>query len=99
MPLSLKPSMLPVLVVLLLLPSLAAAQQSNAPVPVPLGAAFVTTGPSAFSSYQTFVDEPVVNWKSANDTVGRIGGWRAYAKEAAAVATKPSAQPGPVAKP
>ncbi|MBL0422562.1 hypothetical protein JI739_19610 [Ramlibacter sp. AW1] len=23
-----------------------------------------------------------MNWKDANDTVGQIGGWRAYAKEA-----------------
>lgn len=56
---------------ILLLPSLAAAQQSRA------------AAPSVFSNYQTFVDEPIANWKSANDTVARIGGWRAYAKEAA----------------
>lgn len=26
--------------------------------------------------------EKVSSWKAANDTVGHIGGWRAYAKEA-----------------
>lgn len=66
-----KPQHWLVLPMLLLLPSLAAAQQSRA------------AAPSAFSTYRTFVDEPVANWKSANDTVARIGGWRAYAKEAA----------------
>lgn len=38
---------------------------------------------SALQGYQPFRDEPVRPWKDANDTVGKIGGWRAYAKEAA----------------
>lgn len=37
---------------------------------------------SAFDSYQKFKDEQVGSWKSANDEVGRIGGWREYAKDA-----------------
>jgi hypothetical protein len=37
---------------------------------------------SAFEGYQNFADEKVQSWKEANDTVGRIGGWRTYAKEA-----------------
>ncbi len=37
---------------------------------------------SAFESYQPFTDEKTANWKEANDLAGRIGGWRAYAKEA-----------------
>ena len=36
---------------------------------------------STFDSYQRFTDEKVGSWRDANDTVGRIGGWRAYAKE------------------
>jgi hypothetical protein len=32
--------------------------------------------------YKAFVDEKVTSWKAANDKVGQIGGWRAYAKEA-----------------
>jgi len=38
---------------------------------------------SAFENYQTYTDEKVINWKAANDNTGRIGGWQAYAKEAA----------------
>ena len=38
---------------------------------------------SAFEDYKPYTDEKVVNWQEANDNTGRIGGWRAYAKEAA----------------
>ena len=38
---------------------------------------------SALEGYQPYTDEKTVNWKEANDTAGRIGGWRAYAKQAA----------------
>lgn len=38
---------------------------------------------SAFEGYRRLTDEPVVSWKGANDNVGRIGGWRVYAREAA----------------
>lgn len=34
-------------------------------------------------------------WRDANDTVERIGGWRAYAREAAASAAAASAPAGP----
>ena len=37
---------------------------------------------SPIVNYQPFVDEKVTSWKAANDQVGQIGGWRAYAKEA-----------------
>lgn len=37
---------------------------------------------SPIADYQPFVDEKVTSWKTANDQVGQIGGWRAYAKEA-----------------
>ena len=37
---------------------------------------------SAFEDYRPFGDQPVESWKGANDTVGRIGGWKAYAQEA-----------------
>ncbi len=36
-------------------------------------------------------DEPRTDWKQANDTVARIGGWRAYAREAAAPSAPASA--------
>ena len=37
---------------------------------------------SAFEGYKPYTDDKLLNWKEVNDTTGRIGGWRAYAKEA-----------------
>lgn len=37
---------------------------------------------SALEGYQAFGDDKPIPWKEANDTVGKIGGWRAYAREA-----------------
>ncbi|MBC5767471.1 hypothetical protein H8R02_23595 [Ramlibacter sp. GTP1] len=37
---------------------------------------------SALEGYQPYSENKMVPWKEANDTVGKIGGWRAYAKEA-----------------
>lgn len=43
--------------------------------------------PSIFDRYQRFnTDTPLLDWRSANQTVQQIGGWRAYAREAAAAA-------------
>jgi hypothetical protein len=50
---------------------------------------------SAFSGYRRYGDEPVVPWKQANDEVGRIGGWKAYAKEAAGGSQEAGAPPAP----
>ena len=51
---------------------------------------------SAFKDYRRFDDAPAVHWRDANDTVDRIGGWRSYAREAAAPApTAPSSAPAP----
>ena len=47
---------------------------------------------SALEGYQPYTDEKIVNWKEANDTTARIGGWREYAKEAAQTPA-PAAQP------
>jgi len=38
---------------------------------------------SAFDHYQPFKDADLAPWKGANDTVRQVGGWRAYAREAA----------------
>jgi hypothetical protein len=48
---------------------------ANAPVPA-------VTYQSSFRAYRSFGDERVGDWQAANDTVGRIGGWRVYAREA-----------------
>lgn len=46
---------------------------------------------SAFDGYRRFADEQPINWRDANDTVKRIGGWRSYAREAAPGAPAPAA--------
>lgn len=52
-----------------------AAQTAPAPAPGPYR--------SALEGYQPYSETKLAPWKAANDTVGQIGGWRAYAKEAA----------------
>lgn len=42
--------------------------------------AMVSTA-SAFKNFKPFTDEPISNWKAANDEVARIGGWREYARQ------------------
>ena len=37
---------------------------------------------SAFSDYVPYSEQTIESWRQANDTVGEIGGWRTYAKEA-----------------
>lgn len=60
---------------------------------------------SALESYRPYTDEKLVDWKTANDTTARVGGWRAYAKEAGmpamdSMASKPDTlAPRPAAKP
>ena len=72
------------------------------------GAALEAPAPafrSALDGYQSFSDEKLVPWRDANDNVGRIGGWRVYAKEAQEGANGSKAAPpgpapgGPAAKP
>ena len=48
---------------------------------------------SAFEGYRPNTEAEVGKWRETNDLVGRIGGWRAYAKEAAAPDTPASAAP------
>lgn len=37
---------------------------------------------SELEGYQAYVPQPVAPWRSSNDRVGEIGGWRTYAREA-----------------
>lgn len=76
----------------LLLPATVLAQ--SAPRPDPLDAK-AGTAPLVYRSplagYKKLADEaPPVAWRNANDAVERIGGWRAYAREAAAAASAPA---------
>ena len=66
-----------------------AAHAQPAAVP-PTQPASLPAFQSAFEGYQPYTDDQTVDWKAANDTTARIGGWRAYAKEAAAPAVEPS---------
>ena len=50
---------------------------------------------SVFDSYKPYTDESVANWKQANDTTARIGGWREYAKQAQELPSKPASTPMP----
>jgi hypothetical protein len=68
---------------LLGLSSVASSQTAPAAVPsmkqaLPQPPAFR----SAFEGYQPYTDDGAPEWKKANDEVGKIGGWRAYAREA-----------------
>lgn len=64
-------------------PGAAAASAASAPAPYR----------SAFEAYQAFADQKIAPWRDSNDTVGKIGGWRAYAREASASGA-PAAAPG-----
>jgi hypothetical protein len=46
---------------------------------------------SPLSGYRRLGDDKRVSWKDANETVNRIGGWRAYAREAQREAQQPDA--------
>ena len=64
---------------------------------------------SPFADYRPLGEDKNTPWKDANDTVGKIGGWRAYAREAAdamkarnapdAAKAKPAAPSPPPAAP
>lgn len=60
--------------------------QDAARAPAPVSHPPVPAFESVFKGYRPFSDEKTAPWKEANDTVGRIGGWRAYAREAHAPA-------------
>ena len=48
---------------------------------------------SAFEGYRAYTDDAVTNWKAANDTTARVGGWREYAKQAQQPDNTPSVAP------
>lgn len=53
---------------------------------------------SALKNYQPYAEEKVKPWRETNDKVNALGGWRSYAKEAAAQMDKP-ATPMPTSAP
>lgn len=50
---------------------------SNPQAPVP-----AARYESAFAGSRPFADEPAASWRELNDRTGRVGGWRAYARQA-----------------
>lgn len=84
--------------------TLAIAQTTPQGRPDPLdGAADVprVVHRSPFAQYQRLAEQPVGSWREANETANRLGGWRAYAREArepapapAAAASQPASAPG-----
>jgi hypothetical protein len=71
---------------LLLSSSLAVAQPvstDGAAVPnAAAPAAFQLQYFSVFTHYQSFREQPLNSWQETNDNVGKIGGWRFYARDA-----------------
>ena len=37
---------------------------------------------SVFTNYRSFREQPLFSWQESNETAGKIGGWRFYAREA-----------------
>lgn len=80
----------------LLCTGLASAQTAS---PATVSTPAATGFRSAFEGYQPYTEEKTQAWKEANDTAGRIGGWRAYAKEAQQPAAADNAAPKAAAQP
>lgn len=59
------------------------AQGSISMTPPPVTAIETLNYLSVFKNYQPYSEEEVTSWQKANATVEKIGGWKAYAKEAA----------------
>lgn len=76
---------------------LAGPAQAQTPAAAPAPTMDALAYRSALADYQAYQGQPVQPWRQANDEVGRIGGWRAYAREAAQAA--PSLAPAPLSAP
>lgn len=80
-----------------------ASTQPGRPDPLdPLAQVPAATYVSPFANYQRLGDDQRVPWSQANETVNRIGGWRAYLREAnqadaAPPSPTPAAPPAPTA--
>ncbi|MBC7957044.1 MAG: hypothetical protein H7Y33_14385 [Cytophagales bacterium] len=79
-------------------PATSASTAIPATPAIPAAAARSSSGyQSAFDGYRVFNEQKVLSWRESNDLVGRIGGWQAYAREAAGAEAMPVGQdPAPV---
>lgn len=55
--------------------------QATPPDPAVAGAVAPLVYESPLANYRRFTPQSPGSWREANDTVGRIGGWQAYAAE------------------
>ena len=53
--------------------------------------------PSTLAAYRRTADTPAGDWKAANEQVARIGGWRAYLREASRTEPAHAARPASAA--
>jgi hypothetical protein len=97
-------------VIALTVASAASAQTDRAAKPDPLdphASVPAVRHESSLSGFRRLTDQKPVPWREANETVGRIGGWRTYAREAREPAPSESTpaagssaeSPTPAAKP
>ena len=59
------------------------AQGAISMTPPPVATIETLKYSSVFKNYQPYSEESITSWQKANATVDKIGGWKAYAKEAA----------------
>lgn len=64
-------------------------------VPIATPAANGLRYESVFARYRSYAGEKTGSWREANETVERIGGWRAYAREAQQPDSTAPAKPDP----
>lgn len=62
-------------------PASAAASPPMSPAVRASGANRMLTYRSAFEGYRGYREQPLESWRGANERVGQIGGWQAYARE------------------
>ena len=90
----------PLVVATLLCANVALAQPAQTPQDTPGVTKPAPAGfQSALDGYKPYTDDKTVDWKAANDTTAKIGGWRAYAKEAAQTSPTQGAAPTAPANP
>jgi hypothetical protein len=83
---------------LLLVSGLAGSPALAQPLPTAAPSAPPTlTYRSAFERYKPAANPDSADWREANDRVGRIGGWRVYAREAAQPESAEPPRPAPPA--
>ena len=87
-------ALIPALLLLLTLPLPAAAGQDADGRATQDGGGGGLRFESVFDGYKPYVHQPPAPWRQSVDRVGEVGGWRAYAREAAEPEDSGAQQPG-----